>query len=61
MRCFYASKFKMIGMQLNFVHGQVQKSQQKHITKKSNGFHIHSTLMIYAHTFNLQVPKHSMR
>ena len=27
------SKFKMIGMLLNVVHGQVQKSQQKPITK----------------------------
>ena len=39
------SKFKMIGMLLNFVHGQVQKSQQKHITKEFNGFHNHSTLI----------------
>ena len=27
------SKFKMTGILLNIVHGQVQKSQQKHITK----------------------------
>ena len=39
------SKFKMIGMLLNVVHGQVQKSKQKHITKESNGFHNHSTLV----------------
>ena len=33
------SKFKMIGMLLNVVHSQVQKRQQKHITKESDGFH----------------------
>ena len=32
-------KFKMIGMLLNVVHSQVQKRQQKHITKELNGFH----------------------
>ena len=32
------NKFKMIGMLLNIVNGQVQKSQQKHITKETNGF-----------------------
>ena len=38
------SKFKIIGMLLNVVHNQVQKSEQKHITKESNGFHNHSSL-----------------
>ena len=38
------NKFKMIGMLLNVVHGQVQKSEQKHITKESNGFHNHSMI-----------------
>ena len=27
------NNFKMIGMLLNVVHGQVQKSEQRHITK----------------------------
>ena len=31
------SKFKMIRMLLNVVYDQVQKSQQKHIIKESNG------------------------
>ena len=32
--------------QLNVVHGQVLKRyQQHHITKESNGFHNHSTLI----------------
>ena len=31
------AKFKIIGMQMNFVHGQVQKSQQKRIAKESYG------------------------
>ena len=35
----------MIGMLLNIVHGQVQKSKQKHITKESNRFHNHSPLI----------------
>ena len=35
----------MIGMLLNVVHGEVQKSKQKHITKESNRFHNHSTLI----------------
>ena len=39
------SKFKMIGMLLNVVHGQFQKSYQKRITKESNGFPNHSTLI----------------
>ena len=39
------SNFKMIGMLLNVVHGQVQKSWQKHTTKESKGFHNHSTLI----------------
>ena len=38
-------KFEMIGMLLNVLHGQVQKSYQKYITKESNGFHNHSTLI----------------
>ena len=38
----FFSNFKMIGMLMNFVHGQVQK----HITKESNGFHNHSTLIL---------------
>ena len=42
------SKFKMIGMLLNFVYGQVRKSEQKYITKEYNGFQNHSTL----HDFN---------
>ena len=37
------SKFEMIGILLNVVRGQVQKSKQKHATKESNGFHNHST------------------
>ena len=36
------NNFKMIGMLLNVVHGQVQKSKQKDITK---GFPNHSTLI----------------
>ena len=39
------SKFKMIGMLLNVVHVRFQKSQQKHITKESNGFYKHSSLI----------------
>ena len=39
------SNFKMIGMLLNVVHGQVQKSQQKSITKETNGFHNQFTLI----------------
>ena len=39
------SKFKMMGMLLNVVHGQVRKSEQKHIKKEYNGFHNHSTLI----------------
>ena len=35
------SRFKMIRMLLNVVHGPIQK----HITKKSNGFYNHSTLI----------------
>ena len=35
----------MIGMLLNVVHGEVQKSKQKHITKESNRFHNHSPLI----------------
>ena len=38
----------MIGMLLNVVHGQVQKSEQKHITKKSNEFPNHTTLITMA-------------
>ena len=38
-------KFEMIGILLNVVHGQVQKSKQKHITKESNVFHNNSTLI----------------
>ena len=43
------SKFKMIGMLLNVVHGQVQKKtkKKKHITKESNGFPNYSTLINY--------------
>ena len=40
------SKFKLIEMQLSVVHGQVQKSKQKHITRRSKGFHNHSKLLI---------------
>ena len=40
------SKCKMIGMLLNVVHGQVRKSEQKHITKEYNGFHNRSTLLL---------------
>ena len=40
------SKFKMIEMQLNLVHGQVQNSKEKHITRWSKGFHNHSKLLI---------------
>ena len=32
----------MIGMLLNVVHGEVQKSKQKHIKKESTRFHNHS-------------------
>ena len=39
-------KFKMIGMLLNVVHGQVQKSEQKNIAEESNGFHKHSILIL---------------
>ena len=39
------SKFKMIGMLLNIVHGQVQKKLTKTITKKSVGLRNHSTLL----------------
>ena len=39
------SKFKMIGMLLNVVHGQVQKSYEKYTTKKSVGLHKHSTFL----------------
>ena len=39
------SEFKITGMLLNVVHSQVQKSQQKHITKESYGFHNYSTLI----------------
>ena len=39
------SMLKMIGMLLNIVHCQVQKSYQKHITRESNGFHNLSTLI----------------
>ena len=35
----------MIGMLLNVVHGEVQKSKQKHITKESSGFHNQSPLI----------------
>ena len=30
----------MIGLLLNVVNGQVQNSEQKYITKESNGFHL---------------------
>ena len=39
------NNFKLIGMLLNVVHGQVQKIQQKPITKEPKGFHNHSTLI----------------
>ena len=39
------SKFKMIGMLLNLVYGQVHQSYQKHITKESNGFHNYPILI----------------
>ena len=39
---FLLVMFKMIGMLLNIVYGQVQK---QYITKESNGFHNHSTLI----------------
>ena len=42
------TKFKMIGMLLNVVHRQVQKSEQKHITKESNEFPNHTTLITMA-------------
>ena len=45
MMFLLVSKFKMIGMLLNVVNGQVQKSKQNHITKESNAFHNHSTLI----------------
>ena len=35
----------MIGMLLKVVHGEVQKSRHKHITKESNRFHNHSPLI----------------
>ena len=38
-------KFKMMGMLLNVVNRQIQKSRQKHIRKKSNRFNNHSTLI----------------
>ena len=41
------SKFKMIGMLLNVVHSQVQKSKQKHNNK---GFPSHATLINYGST-----------
>ena len=41
------SKFKMIGMLLNVMRGQVQKSQQKTYNK---GFPNHSTLINYVYT-----------
>ena len=41
------SKFKKIGMLLNFVHSQVKKSYRKHIAKESNGFPNYSTLTSY--------------
>ena len=39
------SKCKMIGMLLNVVHGQVRKSERKHITKEYDEFHNRSTLI----------------
>ena len=41
------SKFKMIGMLLNVVHGKVEKKLTKTYYKgpESNGFHNHSTLI----------------
>ena len=45
MMFLLVSKFKMIGMLLNVVNGQVEKSKQNHITKESNAFHNHSTLI----------------
>ena len=42
------SKFKMIGMLLNVVHCQVQKSQRKHITKEPNRLHNHFTFITMA-------------
>ena len=39
------NKYKMIGILLHVVHGQVQKSEQKRIiAKETNRFHNHSTL-----------------
>ena len=46
-------KFKAIGILLNVVHGQVQESKQKHITKESNEFHNHS---IVKFTENIELP-----
>ena len=41
--------FKMIGMLLNVVHGQVQEvNKDNFITKESNGFHNHSILITMA-------------
>ena len=47
MMFLLVSKFNhdMIGMLLNVVNGQVQKSKQNHITKESNAFHNNSTLI----------------
>ena len=39
------SKLKMIGMLLNVVHGLVQKKLQKPITKASNAFPNHFSLI----------------
>ena len=44
----------MIGMPLNVVHSQVQKRQQKHMTKESDGFH-KVTLLAEAALFVSQV------
>ena len=41
------SKFKMIGMLLNIVHGQVLKKANKNITKESYGFHNLSNLKCF--------------
>ena len=42
-------KFKMIGMLLNVVHGQVQKSQQKHEQKSFTGLVTIQITMVSLH------------
>ena len=51
------SKFKMIGMLLNVVRGQVQKTDKKHKTKESKGFHDSTLITMLCDNARIRIQK----